>query len=304
MTWKKRDDSTGYNEEVYNRELGELMSFLQGSEDLNCLTQSHPGPSSLLNPEIVLSEEKFQAAHEDTKGWTVETWMCGGEVPNKYEHDRLKARLDWCGKPAELKRIQDEIDEIDHEAMYSDVEYDDPPANMPDLEETDSVNTSVYDRLGATPASTAISTNTEAASDMLHLTMGQSELLTHQEAHDLVDDSDPDDNPLADMFKVPAEVPVFRAPLPAKPQLDPWVLMVEAKYKSGCRTLPPPPGLKRHIDNPDSRSQNIVLRAIQMPMVTNTPVEVANPQNTDLLDLDQDTSRDKALQVMKEERHR
>ena len=96
---------------------------------------------------------------------------------------------------------------------------------MPDLEESDSVNTLVYDQLGATPASTTISTDTEAAGDMLNLTMGQPELLVHQDAHDLVDDSDLNDNPLADMFKVPAEVPVFWAPLPAKPWLDPQALM-------------------------------------------------------------------------------
>ena len=71
----------------------------------------------------------------------------------------------------ELDIKQDKIDKIDHEAMYSDAE-DDPSGGLPDLEETDSVNTSVYDWLEATSASTTISTNTEAASDMLNLTMG------------------------------------------------------------------------------------------------------------------------------------
>ena len=37
-----------------------------------------------------------------------------------------------------------------------------------------------------------------------------------------------------------------------------------------------------------------------MPTVTDTQVEVANPRNTDLLDLDWDVNRDKALQVMQE----
>ena len=68
--------------------------------------------------------------------------------------------------------------------------------------------------------------------------------------------------------------------------------MAEAKFMSGWWTLPPPPGLRRHIDNPDSDSQNVVLRAIQMAMVTNTQVEVANPRNTDPLDLDWDVNRD------------
>ena len=199
----------------------------------------------------------------------------------------------------ELERKQDEIDKIDHEAMYSDTD-DDPSTDMLDLEESDSVNTSVYDWLGATPASTTISTDTEVAGDMLNLTLGQPELLAHQEAYDSINDSDHDDNPLADMFKAPAEVPVFWAPLPAKSQLDPQALMAKAKIKSGQWTLPPPPGLRRHIDDPDSDSQNVVLRAIQMPMVTDTQVEVTNPWNTNPLDLDRDTNRDKALQVMQE----
>ena len=79
--------------------------------------------------------------------------------------------------------------------------------------------------------------------------------------------------------------------------------MAEVKFKSEWRTLPPPPGLRRHVDDSDSDTQNVVLQALQMPMVTNTQVEVANPRNTDPLDLDRDANRDKALQVM-QERHR
>ena len=104
--------------------------------------------------------------------------------------------------------------------MYSDVE-DNLSGSLLDLEETDSVNTLVYDRLEATLASTAISTDTEVAGDMLNLTMGQPELLVPQETHGPTNDSDQDDNPLEDMFQVPAETPVFRVPLPAKPRLDP-----------------------------------------------------------------------------------
>ena len=195
------------------------------------MTWSDLGPTFLLNLEIILPKEEFRAAHENKKGWITESWTCGGEVPSEYHHDQLVARLDWNGNPAELEREKDNIDKKDHEAMYSKVD-DDYPANMPDLKESDSVNTSVYDRLGATPALTTISTDTEAASDMLNLTMGPPELPACQEANNLVEDSD-DDNPLVDMFKVPAEVPVPQDPLPAKPQLDPRALMAEAKFKSG-----------------------------------------------------------------------
>ena len=166
--------------------------------------------------------------------------------------------MDWHGDPGEIDIKQDKIDKIDHEAMYSDAEGD-PLGDPPDLEESDSVNTSVYDRLEATPASSAISTDTEVASDMLNLTMGQPELPVPQDAHELANDSDQDDNLLEDMFQVPTEAPVFWVPLPAKPWLDPRALMAEAKLKSGRRTLPLPPSLRRHIDNPDSDTQNVVL---------------------------------------------
>ena len=107
---------------------------------------------------------------------------------------------------------------------------------MPDLEESDSANTSVYDWLGATPASTAISTDTEGASDMLSLSMGPLELPVPQEANNSVKQTDgglSDDNQLEDMFKVPAEVPIPQDPLPPRSQLDPQALMAEAKFKSG-----------------------------------------------------------------------
>ena len=177
LTQKRWDDSTNYNESVYNRELNELMSYLHDSQDLNHPTRPRLGPNFLLNPEIVPPEEEFRAAHENAKEWTMESWMGGGEVPSEYEHDRLKARLDWCGDLGDLDIKQDKIDKIDHEAIYSNVE-DDLSGGPPDLEETDSVNTLVYDHLEATPASTTISTDTEAASDMHNLTMGQPEL-TH-----------------------------------------------------------------------------------------------------------------------------
>ena len=51
--------------------------------------------------------------------------------------------------------------------------------------------------------------------------------------------------------------------------------MAEAKFKSGRRTLPPPPGLRKQIDNLDI--WNVVLRGIQTPKVTKTPVELPIP---------------------------
>ena len=94
LTRKSRDKATGYNELVYNQELGELLSHLRGSGDLDYLTQPDPGPTSLLSPEIILPEDEFRAAHKKKKGWISESWTCGHEELSQYCHDHLQARLD------------------------------------------------------------------------------------------------------------------------------------------------------------------------------------------------------------------
>ena len=162
------------------------------------------------------------------------------------------------------------------------------------------MNTSVYDQLGATPASTTVSTDTKAAGNMLNLSMGPLEQPAPHKPSDSDDKTDAlsDYDQLEDMFKIPVEAPVHQDPTPAKPQLNPWGLMAEAQYKFGWRTLPLPPVLRRVKDNLDS--QNIVLQAIQMPKVADTPVEVTSAQNRDLLDLNQDASWDAALKSMQD----
>ena len=98
------------------------MSHLRGSGDLEYSTWDSPGPISLLNPEIILPEADFRASHGKKKGWIV----------------------DWNGNPDELEREEDDIDKRDHKALYSE-ELDDFLDEMPDLEESESVNTSMYD---------------------------------------------------------------------------------------------------------------------------------------------------------------
>ena len=115
--------------------------------------------------------------------------------------------------------------------------------------DAESVNNSMYHRLGATPASTAISTDTEAAREMFNLSMGLPELLVTREASDSAGPTYgalSDDDQFADMFKTPKalpKAPVPRNPPSSRPRLDPWILMAEVKFKSGRRTLPPPQGL-------------------------------------------------------------
>ena len=255
LTRKSWDKATDYNELVYNQELNELLSHLWGSGDLEYLTQQMPGPTSLLNPEIILPEADFRVAHENKEGWILEEWVCGEEVPSQYSKDQLQAHLDWKGKLAELDREEDKIDKTDHEALYDD-HLEDYPDEMPDLEDSDSVNTSLYHRQAATPASTIISTDMEAAGGMLNLSMGPPELLATQQTSDSVDqagESLSDDDQFSDMFKVPA-IP------PSLPWLDRCALIAEAKFKSSHRPLPPPPGLRSQ-DVVDTREHHIEVYA-------------------------------------------
>ena len=149
--------------------------------------------------------------------------------------------------------------------------------------------------------STIISTDMEAAGEMLNLSMGLPELPKTQETSDSVDqagESLSDDDQFSNMFKAPAKVLTPRDP-PSLPRLDLCAVMAEAKFKSGCRVLPPPLGLRRQ-DVMDAH--NVILRSMQTPKVKDTPVEVTNPRNQDPLYLNWDASRDKALQTM-QERH-
>ena len=106
--------------------------------------------------------------------------------------------------------------------------------SLPDLEETDSVNTVVYYWQGATPTSTAVSTDTETAGDMHNLTMGLPETPTSKENHVPTDGSDEDDNQLGDMF----QTLVFWAPLPVKPRLDPWLSLPRQSSDLGFGLCP------------------------------------------------------------------
>ena len=93
------------------------------------MTQHNPGPTSLLNPEIILPEEEFHAAHGKKKEWISESWTCGDEKPSQYCHDHLQAQLDWNSDPNELEREEDDVDKKDHETLYS--ELDDYLGDMP-----------------------------------------------------------------------------------------------------------------------------------------------------------------------------
>ena len=114
LTQKNWDKTTNYNEFVYNWELNELLSHLQGSGDLNHSTRHQLEPVSLLNPEMILPKGAFLVAYKEKKDWIDEVWKCGGEKLSQYSHDDLQARLDWNGDPKNLKREEDTIDKIEH----------------------------------------------------------------------------------------------------------------------------------------------------------------------------------------------
>ena len=296
LTRKSWDQDTSYNETVYTWELGEILSYLSGFGDLGHTPRHKKNTASLLNLEIILPEADFQALWGQDSGWIGDESWAEGEQIKPFEHAGLQTRADWVGDLEELEQVNDEVDQKDHEEMY----LEDYPDDVPDLEDTSSVEVSVQDWLEAMPANTTTSTDTEATGDMLNLSMGTSVApeSDHQGEPDTgcSDAAQSDDEQFQDMFKVPEKVleRLSRASS-VPPFLDFRALMVEAQFKSGRRQLPP----LCYKDDKDTR--NVIVKAMQQPKPKKAAdIPVANPWNSDPLDLLQDASRDAALELMKE----
>ena len=152
---------------------------------------------------------------------------------------------------------------------------------------------------------TTISTDTEAAGDMFNLSMGPPEMLEpHWQDEPNTSCSSAalsDDEQFNDMFKVPPKVPEHRDQVPVTQSgLNFRALMAEVHFKSGCRTLPPPPELRlHHKDDKDTR--NMELQAKKSKRIE---VPVSNPRNQDPLDLNWDANWDAALEHMQERRQK
>ena len=78
LTQKSQDKATDYNETVYTRELGEILSYLSGFGDLKRTPRHKTTPASLLNLEIILPEVEFQDFRGENTGWLDdESWAEG-----------------------------------------------------------------------------------------------------------------------------------------------------------------------------------------------------------------------------------
>ena len=223
-----------------------------------------------------------------------------GEQIQPYEHDGLQTWATWVGDLEELEQVNNEVDRKDHDKMY----LEDYPDDVPDLEDASSIEVSVQDWLRVTPANTTISTDTEAAGDMLNLSMGTSIILGSYQQNEpntsCCDVALSDNKQFQDMFKVPEKVPECQDWASAMPPgLDFWALIAEAQFKSGCRQLPPPQPPLRYKD--DKVTRNVIVKSMQQPKPKKaTDIPVANPQNSDPLDLLWDASQDVVLELMKE----
>ena len=102
LTRKSRDQDTGYNETVYTRELGEILSYLSGFGDLSRTPRHKKTLASLLNLEIILPEADFQALWGQDSGWIGDESWAEGEQIQPFEHDGLQTWADWVGDPEEL----------------------------------------------------------------------------------------------------------------------------------------------------------------------------------------------------------
>ena len=120
MTRKARDKATEYNETVYTRELGKILSYLWGLDDLNHATRHKRTPTSLLNLEIILPEATFQEFQGENTGWFDDEPWAEEEMVEPYEYNQLQTRVNWCGDQEELVRTNDAMDQKDHKSMYLD----------------------------------------------------------------------------------------------------------------------------------------------------------------------------------------
>ena len=220
------------------------------------------------------------------------------------------------------------LDEVDHEALYLQ-DYED---EMPELESSVDLESLVYDRLGATPTSTMVSTDTEAATDMFGLSMGTPGTLVHSTLGALMDlwvqapaprsveiappvdqaqgldapDSMSQDDALQtveqfkDMFKVPNPV-TWAAPSPRVDDYDIKALVAKARARSGRRKLPSLLGLIPPPKVPDK--QNVVLQAIKKSGVTpatdNAAKKGADGPVSEVVPDPLDLARDAALDAVR-----
>ena len=103
----------------------------------------------------------------DRKEWIFESWSCSGEVPQKYVITGCEAWVDWAVNEKDLSRSRDILNNADWDAVYR--------QEWEDHDEILALESSVYDQLRATPASTPSCTNTEAATNMNALSMNSLE---------------------------------------------------------------------------------------------------------------------------------
>ena len=281
--------------------------------------RKHPVPASIVNPEVTQPRPEFEATIADRKGCMDELWPCSREALRKYVLDRCEAWVDWAVGEKDLTRPRDTLDDVDWDMVHQQECKD--KDEMPELEG------SVYDQLGATPASTLASTNTEAATDMKVLSIALPETLVsnlpdscpnlwiqippvrHVETippstglgelvsttletvleHVSWDGMLQVAEQFQDMFKKPAGV-VWAMSLPRVKYDDIQALLAQAKQ----RDLPPPLGLPYPpLGDPDC--QNVVLQAVMG--------DRTNRMNADPLGVARDTARDAAWERQRRESH-
>ena len=97
------------------------------------------------------------------------SWPWSGEAPWRFILDGCKARVNWAKGKKDLAKPQDVLDDADWDALYW--------QECEDKDEMLELEGSVYGQLGATTASTPVTTNTEAATSTNALSMGLPETL-------------------------------------------------------------------------------------------------------------------------------
>ena len=159
---RRPGQATEITQERYNREMAEILDHLRSFDDPNFRSSKILPPTSLVNPEIILSPAEYR-----------EILSMKSEIARDpihppvatFESDGAQARVDMAPGTPILARTHDDPDSVDYGSRYG-VYYDDEGNLIPEYEDE------MPDLEGPPQGdATPVSTDTEQARYMDHLSL-------------------------------------------------------------------------------------------------------------------------------------
>ena len=159
---RRPGQATEITQERYNREMAEILDRLCSFDDPNFCSSKILPPTSLVNPEIILSPAKYRQILSMKSGIAQDPIH---PPVATFESDGAQARVDIAPGTPILTRTHDDPDGANYESLYG-VYYDDEGNLIPEYEDE-------MPDLESAPQGdvTPVSTDTEQAGYMDHLSL-------------------------------------------------------------------------------------------------------------------------------------